>query len=88
MRCSSPHKIRMKMVQLWPKRKQSRSNGDIYIFLKHLNKKKMETHVWYSPKDNGDTQDICVTFTQRQFHSGTVPLRKRGKKMWQSTKQG
>ena len=77
MTCGSPHKVRTRMGQPWPKRKQSgvstKSNGDTRIFVWHSHKENGDTHVWHSHKDKEeDTQDICVTFTQRrvgQFHS-------------------
>ena len=72
-----------------------RSNGDTRIFEWHSLKENGETHLWYLHKDDGVTQDICVTFIQRKWESSTqkktqngVAVQKHNGNLWNKRKQG
>ena len=74
MRCGSPHKVRTRMGQLWPKRWSVHLKGmETRIFVWHSHIENGDRYVWHSHKDKGeDTQGICVTFPQGKvglFHS-------------------
>ena len=86
MRSGSSHKIRTGMGQLWPKRNKVecllRNNGDTRIFVWYTHKENGDLHVWHSHEDYGNTGYLCDIHTK----NGVVSLRKRGKKVWQSTR--
>ena len=71
MRCGSPHKVRMRMGQLYPERWSVHLKVmETRVFVWHSYIENGGAQVWHSHKDKGeDTQGICVTFTQKKWDS-------------------